>query len=157
MCKFAARTRLCTGACRCIQKHRGGSRNAGRRLVLGPSPDWSAPLRARFFDALAHDFNTPRALAVAFEWVTAANRAEAGTVGSEDLAAMLYVLGLEGLLDAGDGNVPEAALELARRRDAARHERDYAEADRLRDELRAQGWEVRDGPSGPELLPLRDD
>jgi cysteinyl-tRNA synthetase len=132
-------------------------RNAGRRLVSGPSPAWSAPLREQFFDALAHDFNTPRALAVVFEWVSTANRAEAGTVGSDDLAAMLYVLGLEGLLADDDGDVPEAALELARRRDAARRERDYAEADRLRDELHAQGWEVRDGPSGPELVPLRGD
>jgi cysteinyl-tRNA synthetase len=130
-------------------------RNAGRRLVPAASPEWSAPLRERFFDALAHDFNTPRALAVVFEWVTAANRAPAGSVGSDDLGAMLHVLGLEGLLDAGDGEVPAAALELARRRDAARRERDFAEADRLRDELRAQGWEVRDGRDGPELVPLR--
>ncbi len=49
--------------------------------------------------------------------------------------------------------VPAQALELARRRDVARAERDYAEADRLRDELRAIGWEVRDGPDGPELFP----
>jgi cysteinyl-tRNA synthetase len=129
-------------------------REAGRRLVPGPSPRWSAPMREQFFDALAHDFNTPKALAVVFEWVSAANRADAGTVGSDDLAAMLDVLGLQGLLRADDGEVPDAALELARRRDAARRERDYAEADRLRDELRAQGWEVRDGPSGAELLPL---
>ena len=40
----------------------------------GPSPEWSAPLRAEFFDALAEDFNTPRALAAAFDWVREANR-----------------------------------------------------------------------------------
>jgi cysteinyl-tRNA synthetase len=131
-------------------------REAGRRLVPGPGPDWSAPMRRRFFDALAHDFNTPTALAVVFDWVRTANRAEAGTVGSDDLVAMLDVLGLAGVLDSGDGQVPEAALELARRRDAARQQRDYAAADRLRDELHEQGWEVRDGPSGTELLPLDD-
>ena len=39
-------------------------------------------------------------------------------------------------------------------RERARAARDYAEADRLRDEqLRELGWEVRDGPDGPELLP----
>ena len=32
-------------------------------------------------------------------------------------------------------------------------QRDYAEADRLREAIRAHGWEVRDGPDGPELLP----
>ena len=30
---------------------------------------------------------------------------------------------------------------------------DFAEADRLRDELAARGWDVRDGPDGPELIP----
>ncbi len=42
---------------------------AARRLAPGPSPEWSAPLRDRFFDALAEDFNTPAALAAVFEWV----------------------------------------------------------------------------------------
>ena len=41
---------------------------------------------------------------------------------------------------------------LAEQRDAARRARDWGEADRLRDELRALGWEVRDGPDGPELV-----
>jgi cysteinyl-tRNA synthetase len=127
-------------------------REAGRRLVPGPSPEWSAPRRQAFFDALAHDFNVPRALVSVFDWVSDANRAEAGTVGSDDLRAMLDVLGLAGLLYDDVAEVPARALELARRRDVARSERDYAEADRLRDELRAIGWDVRDGPDGPELL-----
>jgi cysteinyl-tRNA synthetase len=44
---------------------------------------------------------------------------------------------------------------LLERRQAARTQRDWAEADRLRDELRSLGWEIRDGPAGPELLPLQ--
>ena len=43
---------------------------------------------------------------------------------------------------------------MAEARAAARAARDFAEADRLRDELRARGWEVRDGPAGPELVPI---
>ena len=39
-------------------------------------------------------------------------------------------------------------------RELARGERDFAEADRLRDEIAALGWEVRDGADGFELLPL---
>jgi cysteinyl-tRNA synthetase len=38
-------------------------------------------------------------------------------------------------------------------RERARAARDWAQADELRDQLRALGWEVRDGPDGPELLP----
>jgi len=47
---------------------------------------------------------------------------------------------------------PPAVTALADQREAARRTRDWAEADRLRDELREMGWEVRDGPQGPELV-----
>jgi cysteinyl-tRNA synthetase len=128
-------------------------REAGRRLVPGASPEWSGPLRERFFDALAEDFNTAAALDALFRWVREANKRE--DVGDAHLREMLGVLGLENLLDAEDAAEPDAeALELARRREAARGQRDFAEADRLRDELRARGWEVRDSPEGPELIPL---
>src|SRR5829696_6596782 len=53
-------------------------RDAGRRLVAGDSPAELAPLREAFFDALAEDFNTPKALAVVFEWVREANRRAEG-------------------------------------------------------------------------------
>jgi cysteinyl-tRNA synthetase len=127
-------------------------REAGRRLAPGPSPDWSAPLRERFFDALADDFNTPAALGAAFEWVREANRAPPGS-GDADLREMLSVLGLDNLLDAGEIEAPADVVQLAEAREQARAARDYAEADRLREQIRGHGWEVRDGPDGPELLP----
>jgi cysteinyl-tRNA synthetase len=125
---------------------------AARRLEPGPSPDWSAPLRERFFDALADDFNTPAALAAVFEWVREANRVPAGW-GDAELREMLRVLGLDNLLDVRAVEAPAQVIELLDRRERARAERDYAEADRLREEIKARGWEVRDGPKGPELLP----
>ncbi len=125
-------------------------REAGRRLVDGPSPAELRPHRAAFFDALADDFNTPGALAALHAWVDAANRR--GGVGEADFREMLTVLGLENLLDAAP-DVPAELVELARRRDAARRGRDFATADRLRDELRSAGWTVRDGPDGPVLVP----
>jgi cysteinyl-tRNA synthetase len=67
---------------------------------------------------------------------------------------MLGVLGLDNLLDAGGAEAPPEVVALVEARTAAREARDWAEADRLREEVRAQGWEVRDGPDGPELLPL---
>jgi cysteinyl-tRNA synthetase len=129
-------------------------REVRRRLVDGPSPPEFAPLKERFFDLLADDFHTERALAVVFEWVREANR-RSEPVGSDDLREMLDVLALANLLDPDEGPEPDsAALELLDARERARAERDFATADRLRDELRTLGWEVRDGPSGPELLPL---
>ena len=127
-------------------------REAARRLAPGASPAWSGPLHERFFDALADDFKTPEALAAVFDWVAEANRSEPGT-GDADLRDMLTVLGLENLLEASDVQAPGEVAELADARERARAARDYAEADRLREEIRAQGWEVRDGPDGPELLP----
>ena len=125
---------------------------AARRLAPGPSPAWSAPLRERFFDSLADDFNTPAALAAVFEWVREANRAAPGT-GDADLREMLGVLALDNLVDVAVTETPAEVVELSAARERARVARDYAEADRLRDEIRAHGWEVRDGPNGPELLP----
>jgi cysteinyl-tRNA synthetase len=126
-------------------------RDAGRRLVAGSSPEALAPYRDAFFDALRNDFNTAEALASLYGWIREANRSP-DPVGDEHLREMLDVLGLEGLLAAGEGP-PEEAVELAALRDQARRDKDWAEADRLRDELRAMGWEVRDGPDGPELVP----
>jgi cysteinyl-tRNA synthetase len=127
-------------------------REAGRKLIPGPSPGWSGPLRQRFFDALADDFNTPAALAAAFEWVREAN-SSAEPVGEDDLREMLSVLALDNLLESAPVEIPPEVIELADARDRSRAERNWAEADRIRDQLRAMGWEVRDGPDGPELLP----
>ncbi|MDQ6915557.1 MAG: cysteine--tRNA ligase [Actinomycetota bacterium] len=126
-------------------------REAGRRLGPGESPADLAPLRDRFFDALAEDFNTPAALDALFRWVRQANKREG--VGDAHLREMLAVLALENLLEVGDEGPDAEARELLERREVARAARDFEEADRLRDELRALGWEVRDGPDGPALLP----
>lgn len=130
-------------------------RDQARRFVDGPSPADLAGHRERFLDALADDFATPQALAELGGWLTEANRrADAGeAVGRDDLRAMLDVLGLANLLDAaaGDGPDDEAQALLAARQ-AARAAKDWGEADRLRDELRTRGWEVRDGPGGAELV-----
>src|SRR3954468_18361819 len=126
-------------------------REIARRLVPGESPEDLAPVRDRFFDALADDFNTPRALAAMWEWVREVNR-RGGAVGRAHLEEMLGVLGLENLLEAGGGAPPEV-VEVAERRRAAREARDFAESDRLRDELLERGWQVRDPAAGFALTP----
>jgi cysteinyl-tRNA synthetase len=126
-------------------------REAARGLTDEPSPGWSVPLRERFSDALANDFNTPRALAAVFDWVREANRS--GPAGNADLRAMLQILGLANLVELETVEVPGEVAALADAREQARAQRDFALADELRERLRALGWEVRDGPNGPELLP----
>jgi cysteinyl-tRNA synthetase len=123
-------------------------RELGRRLTPGRSPDRLAPLKERFFAALADDFNTPEALAALADW----RREVAEGEGSDDLREMLAVLGLENLLER-DEAAPAEVVALAEARGRAREGRDFAEADRLRDQIAAAGWTVRDVPDGFELVP----
>jgi cysteinyl-tRNA synthetase len=65
------------------------------------------------------------------------------------------VFGLESL--ATSKTVPGELEELARRRLKARWQRDYDEADRLREEIERAGWQVRDVEAEPgfQLVPQR--
>ncbi|MFN8111080.1 MAG: cysteine--tRNA ligase [Thermoleophilia bacterium] len=121
-----------------------------------------AVVRARtdVFEALDDDLNTPRAFAAIFDLVHAVNRAVDGpdrpgegqlTATRSEFVQLLDVLGLATLAD--DDEVPEDVRELARQRERARADRDFAEADRLRDAIAARGFAVRDTPEGPQLTP----
>jgi cysteinyl-tRNA synthetase len=118
-------------------------------------PLGQAPLRERFFTALADDFNTPRALAAVFEWVAQANRCRG--VGAADLREMLDVLGLANLLRSEALAIPDDVLALARLREQARARGDFTSADRIRAELHARGWQPRDHPDGTELVAFAND
>jgi cysteinyl-tRNA synthetase len=63
----------------------------------------------------------------------------------------LSLFGLESLAQRAEA--PEEVRLLQRRRDEARDRRDFAEADRLRDEILAHGWEPRDSADGTALVP----
>jgi cysteinyl-tRNA synthetase len=133
-------------------------RDALRRLDAGqPGPPDMARHKEAFFDALANDFNTPAALASLFEWVREANRRGVG-VGDADLREMLGVLGLGELTPletVGDvASIDPEAVSLLEQRERARARHDYEAADQLREEIRALKWEIRDGPDGPELIPI---
>jgi cysteinyl-tRNA synthetase len=64
---------------------------------------------------------------------------------------VLEVLGLGGL--TRDEPPPSDVVALAEERRAARARRDFAESDRIREELAGRGWEVRDAGDGYELYP----
>jgi cysteinyl-tRNA synthetase len=136
----------------------------GRLQEDRPSPPDMAHHREAFFAALAEDFNTPMALAALFEWVREANRrtgqgggeALVAAVGDVDLREMLEVLGLGELQPVGGAGdlaaIDPDALALLGQREQARAERDFQTADRLREDLRARGWEIRDSADGAELI-----
>jgi cysteinyl-tRNA synthetase len=96
--------------------------------------DWAA-----FEAALEDDFNTPEALALMHGWRD-----------HELLRRGLDVFGLASL--AEEEAAPSELVALAEQRQAARAGKDFAEADRLRDEIAAAGWEVRDEAGGFRLV-----
>ena len=63
------------------------------------------------------------------------------------------VFGLASL--AAEKAAPAEVVSLAERRQNARASRDFGEADRLREEIESQGWEVRDVADGFRLVPRR--
>ncbi|HSF01951.1 MAG TPA: cysteine--tRNA ligase [Solirubrobacterales bacterium] len=106
--------------------------------------------REALLDALADDFNTPRALAALFDLVAEGNRRQLPGARAA-LEEMLPLLGLESLLRPAEAVEPEAE-RLMEERERARAESDFQRADRIRDELASRGYEVRDTPDGPRLV-----
>ena len=140
--------------------HLEDARNALRRLytalVLVPAIDqvidWSAPFARAFKSAMDNDFGTPEAVSVLFDLATEVNKTR-----SPELAGLLRGLGgCLGLLQAepgrflqaGAGLEPSAIDALIARRAQAKAERNFAEADRLRQELLSQGIVLKDAPGG---------
>jgi cysteinyl-tRNA synthetase len=103
-----------------------------------------------FLDALADDFNTPRALAELFELVAEGNRRPLPGAHAT-VERLLPLLGLEALAAPEEAVDPEAERLLAER-ERARSERDFDRADALREELASRGWAVRDTPEGARLV-----
>jgi cysteinyl-tRNA synthetase len=100
---------------------------------------------AVFAEALNDDFDTPAALAVLHDWASS---------GQLDLLRRgLGIFGLESLAERDEA--PAEVLALAERRLVARSERDFESSDRLREELAALGWQMRDEPDGGYVL-VRD-
>jgi cysteinyl-tRNA synthetase len=98
-----------------------------------------------FADAMEDDFDTPRALAVMHEWASNGQH--------DNLIEALEIFGLKSLSDPEPA--PDEIVALAEARMAAREAGDYPEADRLREEIRAAGWDMRDRISGYVLKPKR--
>lgn len=103
------------------------------------------------FGPLADDFDSPRALAAMFALVAEANGSPAG-VGAHDLREMLAARALANLV--GPIKPAPDVIETARVSRASARRLAYAGTDRLRAVRRDSGWELRDAPGGPELVPV---
>ncbi|MDQ3729451.1 MAG: cysteine--tRNA ligase [Actinomycetota bacterium] len=127
-------------------------RNFLREPGVEGEDHFAAEREEAFIAALCDDFNTPRALAAAFELVAEANRRPLAGARAV-LERMLPLLGLGALVLADEGQAGEEAEALLRERDEARAARDFERADRARDRLAALGFEVRDSAEGSRLVP----
>jgi cysteinyl-tRNA synthetase len=118
-----------------------------------PSEGWQEhELVGRFVDALADDLNLPRAVTVLGD-VLRADLPDATKVAM--IGLFDQVLGLDLLTARDDTTAPPEVVELAERRLGHRRDKDWAEADRLRDEITTLGWTVEDDADGFRLTPLR--
>ena len=114
--------------------------------------DWAAPHAAAFKAAMDNDFGTPDAVAVLFDLAAEVNRTR-----SPQLAGLLKALGgtlglLQGdpraFLRAGAGLDEATIAQRIQARAEAKRARNFAEADRIRDELLAQGIVLKDSAAG---------
>jgi cysteinyl-tRNA synthetase len=111
-------------------------------------------IQAGVFSALDDDLNTPEAIAALHVLMGEARRGS--DAAACDLLATCTLLGidprtanLQDMLKRQRGNLDEAKIEsLISARKAAREAKDFAEADRIRDELAAMGIVVKDSKAG---------
>ena len=140
--------------------HLTDARNALKRLytaldAVAPAAvtvDWTQPHAARFKAAMDEDFGTPDAVAVLFDLAGEVNRSRSAEMAGL-LKALGGVLGLlqddpKAFLQAGASLDQVAIHALIEARAAAKKARDFAEADRIRQDLAAQGIVLKDSPSG---------
>ncbi|MGD8546536.1 MAG: cysteine--tRNA ligase [Thiohalophilus sp.] len=113
----------------------------------------------RFRSAMDDDFNTPEAQSVLFELAHEINKLRENGEPESAAATLKYLGGMLGLLQQspdsflqgeadGKGLDTETIESLIRQRTEARSNKDWAESDRIRDQLLDQGVVLEDGPSG---------
>ena len=131
---------------------------AGARLEVGSEFEWPVPaldLYQRVAAYLDDDLNTPLAVALLFDALSAANgAADRGDEASARILANAVnaLFGAMGLaLDSHGGDVDDVTAALVAERDEARKGRQWAEADRLRGELERLGWTVEDASTGTQI------
>jgi cysteinyl-tRNA synthetase len=118
----------------------------------------------RFVAAMDEDFNTARAMATLFEMVREIGRLRTeehqsgeafGRSVRQAAGALRKLAGVLGLpLEAESESIPEAVESMRMERERARSARDWARADKIRDQLQSLGWAVEDHPGGSRLKKL---
>ena len=107
------------------------------------------------WDSLNDDLNTPEALGHVF---TAIKKADVSTLSPEEALHMRhafhFILNAFGIIlpEEEKEEAPEEVRTLAEQRWQAKQNRDWAEADRLRAEVTARGWTIKDRKDGYDIV-----
>ncbi|MCG2660767.1 MAG: cysteine--tRNA ligase [Kiritimatiellae bacterium] len=129
------------------------SKIENQKSKMSALPAWMGAYLAAFTRALDDDLNISLALAALFDFVHEGNkRLDEGALSPAEAAQALDTLAhIDGVLGVRPGDTlipPAAVVQLAQARLQARQRKDWAEADRLRREVEAQGWIIQDAPDG---------
>ena len=113
----------------------------------------TADVRAGYRETLDDDLNLPQGVGLVFDHLREANAAlDAGRVGPQNKAALQALLDdVDAHLDVIRAEEPGLAEEVERliaEREAARRSRDFARADRIREDLRVRGIALEDSKDG---------
>ncbi len=122
--------------------------------------DWSDPFAARFKAAMDDDFGTPGAVSVLFDLAAEVNKTQSASSARmlKKLGGCLGLLQLDAMVflqqradQAAEGatqNSADSINALVLQRNQAKLAKDFAQADKIRQQLLAQGIVLKDSPTG---------
>ena len=117
-----------------------------------PAPAFAQEALDAFTAAVNDDLNTPKAFAALFDLVRHVNASGTCSKAVLDIfRKMDSVLGVVFFGKAEKADVPAEVQALLDARAAARAAKNWAESDRLRDEIAAAGWSVKDSKDGQSV------
>lgn len=120
------------------------------KSTAGEAPEWAKARLDEFTAAVNDDLNMPKAFAALFELVRDTNSHGGGPV-LDVFKRMDEVLGVIFFGKAEKTDVPAEVQALLDKRADARKAKDWALSDKLRDEIAAMGWLVKDSREGQSV------